>query len=427
MIDDTQPIKVKVRSPKKHWIGWTIFAIVVILGMYLLGAYRGYKTALITLNNQEMIQVMQGLQEQFQLGVEDFNDGNFELARKRFEYVLERDPSFSDASEKLTETLRKIYATATPTPVPPTPTLTPTVDMRPIEEKFTNAASLFANGDWNGVIDAIIALRRVDRYYRVVEVDRMIYLALRNRGIEKIKNERNLEGGMYDLSLAEQIGPLDTDALTYRNLARLYVIGSSFWLVFPEQAVYYFGQVASAAPYLMDASGWTARERYRLSLLHYADQLAKGGSWCAAQEQYILALAMGSNEQLQATATQISYNCATPTPTPMTVTPTPTYTQTLTYTPLPYGTPTMMGTLPATMTPTLGTPEPTVEQTPTPTFTLQPEMSPTIAFTSTPAATIAISTPIITKLPAPPLIPEMEFNIPFTPTPLLSPSGATYE
>ena len=93
----------------------------------------------------------------------------------------------------------------------------------------------------------------------------------------------------------------------------MYLIGSSFWEVYPEQAVYFFGQVAAGAPYLRDASGWTATERYRASLIHYGNQLAAQGQWCAAQEQYALALAIRDESQVYLQATDVSYQCALPT------------------------------------------------------------------------------------------------------------------
>ena len=65
---------------------------------------------------------------------------------------------------------------------------------------------------------------------------------------------QDLEGGIYDLAIAAKFGPLDTEANSAREWARLYIVGLSFWEVHPEQAVFYFGQVASSAPYLLHES-----------------------------------------------------------------------------------------------------------------------------------------------------------------------------
>ena len=197
----------------------------------------------------------------------------------------------------------------------------------------------------------------------------------------------NLEGGIYDLSLAEKFGPLDATAQGWRNLARLYLIGSSFWEVYPEQAVYFFGQVAAGAPYLRDASGWTARERYRASLIQYGDQLAAQGQWCAAQEQYALALAIRDEAQIQPRATDVSYQCALPTQIAATLTFAPTWTATL-----------AMPTYEATPTATLtGFPTNSPTQSPTATQAVLPTSTPTLM----PSETVQPQ-PLPSETPTPP-------------------------
>ena len=177
---------------------------------------------------------------------------------------------------------------------------------------------------------------------------------------------------MYDLSLAERFGPLDAQANSSRELARLYMIGSSFWEVYPEQAVNYFGQVAAAAPGLMDASGWTASERYRESLIQYGDQLATNKDWCNAQKQYELALAMRADENLQATRNEVALKCSPPTSTPQTNTPTATIPSVYSPTPSSPIVPTLTNTtvvIPPTDSP-IPPVIPTTEAPPIPTDTL---------------------------------------------------------
>jgi hypothetical protein len=69
----------------------------------------------------------------------------------------------------------------------------------------------------------------------------MYYIALRYRGVQKIIYEGNLEGGMYDLSLTESFGPLDHEANGFRNWARMYVSGASFWEIDWERVLSFFG------------------------------------------------------------------------------------------------------------------------------------------------------------------------------------------
>jgi len=252
---DTQPLQSKrleqARPPGGKikprrsfaWVWWVLFGGAAFIGMALLGGLGGYQNAQAQFSLLKATQGAQTLLEQYSLGVQELESGQYDLARQRFEYVLAHDPGFPGATDKMAEVMRILYATATPTMVPPTPTLTPTRDLRPVQDLLDQAKSDFTSGNWDGVINTLVSLRQVDPKYQVVEVDRLLYLTLRNRGVDKIKKESNLEGGIYDLALAERFGPLDSEAENYRNLARIYMIGSSFWEAYPEQAVYYFRQV----------------------------------------------------------------------------------------------------------------------------------------------------------------------------------------
>jgi hypothetical protein len=201
----------------------------------------------------------------------------------------------------------------------------------------------------------------------------MLFISLRQRGVSKIWDQGNLGGGAYDLALAERFAPLDVQANSWRELARLYLFGSSFWGVIPEQAVFYFSQVAAAAPGLRDSSGITAAERYRQALVQYGDQLGGNGDWCAAQEQYELALTMGADAAIQEKRDNAALKCSPPTPTQaeITETPTPTLPQGITPSATSPIYPTPTNTVPAgepssTPEPPTNTPPPTATEPPPP-------------------------------------------------------------
>ena len=401
----TRPTRVAPKKTnQKNSIRWIwLFLAVLLLGITtVIGGLAGFQSGDQARQDQETAQIGNSLQEQYELGLQDLESGEYELARQRFEYILNQDPNFPGVAEKLAQAMQILYATATPTPLPPTATPSPTPDMRPIEDLFTQARALTTNEDWNGVIDTLTNLRKVDRAYRVAEVDGMLYLALRSRGIHKILNESNLEGGIYDLALAEQFGPLDVEADAARNWARIYIIGSAFWEAIPEQAVYYFGQVASAAPYLRDASGWTARERYRGALVQYGDQLASRGEGCDALEQYERAQSIRAEESVHPKLAAAYELCYPPTPTPLPETETPTITP----------------------TETVALPTPTLEPPPTealpPTDTSTPEVDPIPLPSDTPE--LPIETPAT-------VTPESnaEASEPETPTPPQDPEPPTAE
>lgn len=322
-------------------------------------------------------QVLLSLSDQFDLGVTDLEAKRYEVARQRFEFIFQQDPNYPGLQEKMATVLTILYATATPTPVTPTPviptiTLTPTRDLRPVQDRFGQILDDLSNSAWSTAIDALVALRKEEPGFEATRLDGMLYLALRQRGVAKIYQESNLEGGIYDLSLAENFGPLDLEAEVARNMARLYLYGSSFWEAYPERAVYYFGEVASAMPYLRDASGWTATERYRGALIQYGDQLGQSGDWCGAWEQYQLAAAIRADGDLTGRMENASSQCAPPTLTPTGIPSlTPTASQTPTWTGVP------PSVIPPTTAPSTDTPVPPPTDTVAPPPTDTPPPLPT--------------------------------------------------
>ncbi len=369
-------------------IGWLVFALVLITGSVLLGGWLGYASGQQARLSQQNEQAFQSLDSQFQLGIEDLEAGRYEIARQRFEFIVSQDPNYPGITEKLVAVMEVIYATGTPAPAASI-TPTPTQDLRPIQELYEQALSLAAGSQWTALIDTISALRKADLTYQAADVDGLLYIALRSRGIEKILNEGNLGGGSYDLALAERFGPLDVDATTAREWARLYMIGLSFWEVYPEQSVFYLSQVAAAAPYLRDSSGWTAMERYYQALIQYGDALAEKEAWCEAASQYELAMSIRAETALQEKFENAVLQCQGATETPL-----------VTETPLTSETPT------ATFIPGLETPTATATfipglETPTPTVT-QPGQAPTATATATqpaPTQPVVTDTPTFTPTP----------------------------
>jgi hypothetical protein len=315
------------------------------------------------------------LKEQFDLAVQNMTDGQYELARQRLEYIITQDPSYPGVTEKLVEITGVLYATATPTLLPPTITPTPTPDLRPVAELLEQAKQLAASQKWTETIDTLISLRKADSTYQTARVDGLLFLCLRQRGVDKIYQQGKLEEGIYDLTLAERFGPIDIEASVARELARLYIFGLSFWEVYPERAVEFFSQVAAALPGLRDGSGWTANERYRAVLLQYGEKLAAEKDWCGAKAQYELALSMRADPTLQQNLDRLTELCLgyTPTAAPVTPTSTPLTPEP----PLPTRTPTKgprptrTDTEPVPSTPT-DTPEPPTDTPEPPTDTPEP-------------------------------------------------------
>ncbi|MGW8250707.1 MAG: hypothetical protein ACWGO1_08705 [Anaerolineales bacterium] len=289
------PAAPKRRSPLR----WMALIGVLLLVLIAAGsAYAGYQSGINQRTSAESAQTAQQVQEQYELGLQDMEARRFDLARQRFEYVIQYDPSYPGVTEKLAEVLLSMNSTATPTVVP-TPTITPTPDTRGVDELYNQAQEHLSNSEWTLAIDTLLALRKADPSFQPVWVDGGLYVAYINRGRDKILRDGDLEGGIYDLTQAEQIGPLDADSKSYQTWARLYITGATFWELDWAQTIYYFAQIQPALPNLRDGSGWTATERLRLAYAGYGDFLAENGDECAALEQFELSLQLGTDPQVE--------------------------------------------------------------------------------------------------------------------------------
>ncbi len=314
--EDTNPIRVENKTNKKtknkKSTAWILLGILVMILLILLGAFWGYQNGINRRVANEESTVLARAAEQYELALSDFENDRIQMAEQRIEYVLSLDPTYPGAAELLRQVL--IKSNTLPTSSVPTqvvalePTFTPTPDFRGEEEIYNAIVELMKQSLWDEAIMAVNALREKNLDYRAIDVDGFYYIALRNRGVEKIGGG-NLEPGIYDLSLAERFAPLDGSSDGIRNWARLYLTGASFWEVNWEQVIVYFSQIQPTYPNLRDGSGMTATERYRTALYRYGDQLAAAGDFCLAKDYYYLSLAVVNDPILEPTAINLVDLC----------------------------------------------------------------------------------------------------------------------
>ena len=327
----TQPFKpLKAKKPKtpRNWNGFWKRGLLVVVGIVIMvllggaGGWMGYQTAVNNRLGEQDQKKVEVAVTQYQLGLADLQAGRIETARQRFEYVIRIDPGFPGASQKLAEAMLAIATQLVPT-VGPTPTLMPTPDNRGVDEKYATAVQLIQNQKWDDAVNVLMGLRKTDINYKPVLVDGFLYSALRQRGVGKISSG-SLEPGIYDLALAENFAPLDRDADGFRNIARLYIIGASFWGVDWGQAYDYFKQVAAGNSGLVDSSGYTAGQRLAYAAAKIGDTVYATGDYCEAKNYY--SQSNGAKiSNIGATATKAAYDCAPPTSSvTVTVTITPT-------------------------------------------------------------------------------------------------------
>ncbi|MEW6085115.1 MAG: hypothetical protein AB1607_11020 [Chloroflexota bacterium] len=331
-LGSTQP-NMKVTKPGrgKRFL-FNALGVIILLAAAI---FSGFRSGINTRQAYQSSVMSEQLSEQFTFALVDIQFGRYEIAKQRLEWIIQNDPSFPGAQQELTNVLVLMNQ---PTPTP-TPSLTPTPDFSGAEEAYSRAQQLIAAQDWPGALGALDEMRKLDPNYNTPLVDGMYYFAFRNHGVNLI-NSGNLEGGIYQITLAERFGPLDRDSNGLREGARVYLIGASFWELDWAQAVFYFQQ-ASSWGNLWDGT-MTAGARYQFALMRYGDELLAKGDACGAYTQYTSAQSAGALDDAAAKglreATLICY--------PATETPFPTETPTLgpppadTETPIPTDMPT---------------------------------------------------------------------------------------
>lgn len=315
--------KKKEKKPKKKFFErrFSWYLVVILLGVLIvivgmaLGIPGGIKDRVSLAETQAAPKI----QAQLDNARIDIEEGRYSVALTRLDWILEEmsdyltEEKLAEVGELYSQALLMINSSGTATPiVEPTsaePTVTPTPDFRGVEEMFATAQQFMAAESWDEVITTLVALREKSLDYRAVEVDGMLYIALRNRGVQKILVDGSLEPGIYDLTLAERFAPLDNQAEGYRTYARLYITGASYWEVDWTQVLYYFEQVYQALPGLRDGTGMTSTERYRKALIGYAIQLAAAEQYCDAQAYFEQALAIGQDPAVQPTAQWVYDKC----------------------------------------------------------------------------------------------------------------------
>ncbi len=322
------PVKAEPSSPvRKKFPGW--LAVLVLIVLIAIGILGGYGSGMGQRYSAQNTLVSGQLQEQYQLGVKAVDAGQYEVAKQHFDYIIQHQPDFPGVQGSYADLLLRMMITPTLTPTL-TPTITPTPDTRSVDEIYNNVIALLSDTsknlcerDWNEVITRLDSLRKADITFHPAEVDGMYYIALRSRGVCKIYPQSflpnascqdlniNLEGGIYDLTMAERFGPLDNAADALRTWARLYIAGASFWDQDWVQVKSYFSQVMANMPFLSDSSCTSATERWRLASIGFANQLMGKGDYCGAEAQFQEAFTIDTpkNQVIYPTATEAQNLC----------------------------------------------------------------------------------------------------------------------
>lgn len=317
-VEQTQKVdSTKPQTKSKRW-RWILSGLGLFVLLISLGALGGYSVALSARQAESHLQSAVEANYQYELGLVDLQNGACDRAKDRFVYVIELVPDYPGVQDALIQA--SLCTGATPSPdalVDATAGPTPTPDLRGADSIFADAQGQLGAKTWDTLLPLLDTLRKNFPDYQPIEVDRMYYIAYRNRGSDRIL-AGDLERGIFDLNRAEQIGPVDADAQNLRQWATWYIVGASFWEVDWAQSVQYFQLVAPAAPNLHDLNFFTAQDRlaqalvgYASELIQEASQLALDKQWCTAESKIYEANGYSPlSPEVQPTATWYTEKCA---------------------------------------------------------------------------------------------------------------------
>ena len=104
--NDKPPSKNKRKGWWTSWLLWGMLGLLLIGLFITAGSYLGYQQGIDDRKGFEATQVAVAIEEQFDLGVQDMEAGNYEVARQRFDYVIQIDPNYPGVLDRMAEVKR---------------------------------------------------------------------------------------------------------------------------------------------------------------------------------------------------------------------------------------------------------------------------------------------------------------------------------
>ena len=278
---------------------WSFGFVVMLIFSVAAGAYFGMRSG-----EEERVQRLKlEAQQHYETGLQHLDDGNYQLAKTQFAYVLRIDPDHPQAEQGLAEAEARLEVDPTPTTKPEEPIA---------EALYAEASAHFEAERWQQAASVLTSLRQIDPAYKPEQVEDMLFESRHRAGMDLLA-EDDFELGIFYLDRAVALRPLDEEANTERRLAKQYVEALGYWGADWETCIARFEDLYRIAPQYKDVF-----QRLYQAHIRYAQAWESEGEMCPAVAQYDQALQLlnsGEVEDRRAEAAEICRN-ATPTPVP---------------------------------------------------------------------------------------------------------------
>jgi len=273
-----------------------VLALVVLLGIGALAVYHGIRDR-VRLTHETA-------EQHYTAGLAHLESGEYELAVAELELTLRLVPDYGDAEEKLNEAKARLQSQETPT-----------VEMhqRVAADLLSQAQAFYEQGKWEDVVLTLERLQTLDADYERAAVEDLLFETFYGQGLELI-NEGRLEEALRYLDRALEVKPGQEEVLKQRKLAAFYLTAISYWGADWDKAIANFYQLYSIEPDYMDV-----KQRLYEAYMSKGDLYADQGAWCAAEEQYTLALGFESDQVGEAKKAKAKELCLGMASTPATV------------------------------------------------------------------------------------------------------------
>ena len=269
-----------------------LFAILAIAAGIAIMAYGGYRAGVKQRAAVVATEVANEVKMQYSLAIQDMEIGQSGVALQRLEYILKVNPDYPDAADLLAQAREDASGLAVRS-VQPTEVLQRDEDRMSAEDRFKLLVLAYEMKDWSDTVQRASDLKVTNVDHRSEIVDGMLFVSLRNRGIERIDSGL-LELGLTDLEHSEQIMSLDNVALQRRRWASLYLAGMAFWELNWQLVIDNFSVLNEIAPNFHDA-----RSLLREAHIFYGKELVQGQESCLAKEQFVAALKIAVDSKIE--------------------------------------------------------------------------------------------------------------------------------
>ena len=280
---------------------WTLTLVVLLAALLLLVGVVILGVVQVRYGRQERSRAEQNMSEvYYQQGLVYLQQKEFTLAAIEFELATELNPQHEQANAKLAE-VRQTLGIVQPAPTTPIPAETsPTIQPEP--DPLAPLRAAYAGGDWETVLT--LAERLPVEAAQDGEVRQMRFEAYYQGGLRLVEESEMAEAiARFDQALALQ--PDHALAAQAKQWATLYLAATQSWNSDWPQVIEGLATLYSQSPDYGDV-----RVRLHDAYLAYADQLVGQSDFCAASDQFGLALVIVEDAEVTSKQDDAQTRCA---------------------------------------------------------------------------------------------------------------------